>query len=512
MFTQSLWNSFSGSTDFLALSGDIQVDVAIVGGGITGITTAQLLAEAGYRVAVLESKKVGGGTTSHSTGNLYYTIDQTLSSLQSKYSNEILRKVVSSRNEAVNLIENNVRQFNLDCDFKRLPWYLYSASEQDSSKIEQELQTSKEADVHMVEANPEEIPVQTLKAVKVGGQANLNPMRYVQDLAKTINTEACSIYENTRVLDIEEEDEQVLVKTTGGTVTAKYAVHATHTPKGVRVFFHTTLGPYREYGVAAKLKNNNYPEGIFWGYHNSSKYSFRSYSRNGEEYIMAIGQPHKVGQAQDNQQHIQNLVSFLEEHFEVSEITHRWGGQHYKPADKIPYIGRKSKNSRIFIATGFSTDGLTYGSLSAMLISDEIKGVKNPYAEMYDASRFTPLKSAKEFLKENLNVAAQYVKDLPFSADEKELADLMNGEGKIVEKDGHKVAVSKSEMGELKYHSAYCTHLACVVHWNNAENTWDCPCHGSRFDQDGQVIEGPAMHPLKDIVTTEEGTQTKSRE
>lgn len=509
MFTQSLWNSFSGTTDFPALQSDLQVDVAIIGGGITGITTAQLLSKEGFNVAVLEARKVGGGTTSHSTGNLYFTIDKILSSLQSKYDNEIIRNIVSSRYDAMNLIEKNVKDFNIDCDFERVPWYLYSDNEENASKIEQELETAREAGVNMEEAKQEEIPFHINKGVKVGGQAQFNAMRYVQELSKKVEGERCRIFENSRVTSVEDNSDGVVVHTLNGKVSAKYAVHATHTPKGVEVQYHTTLGPYREYAVAVKLKGGTYPKGIFWGYYGKGeKVSMRSYERGEEKFVLAVGEPHKVGQAKDNEQHIKNLVSFLEQYFEIEEVTHRWGGQHYKPADLLPYIGKKTEGSREFVATGFSTDGLTYGTLAAMLISDEIGGKENLYSEMYAAKRFTPMKSAKEFIKENVNVAVQYVKDLPFSADEAALKNLKTGEGTILEKDGHKVAAMKNELGEVKMHSAFCTHLSCVVHWNNAEKTWDCPCHGSRFDSDGMVLEGPALHPLKRI--EKEGDETKS--
>lgn len=512
MFTQSIWNSFSGSTDFPALENDINVDVAIIGGGITGITTAQLLSEAGLKVAVLESRKVGGGTTSHSTGNLYFTIDQVLASLKSKYDTEVVQKVAASRSEAVELIAKNVNRFQIDCDFKRVPWYFFSSNEENSNKIEKEYETALDAGIKMEMAPEGEIPVKSIKAVKVGNQAQFNPMRYVQGLAKAVENENCRIFENTRVTKIEEDDKKVTLQTTGGTVTANFALHATHTPKGIRLAFHTVLGPYREYGVAAKLNTKMYPEGIFWGYYNKGeKFSFRTYSRNGENYLMAIGQAHKVGQAEDNQQKIENLSAFLKEHFEVGEITHRWGGQHYRPADLLPYIGKKSDNSRIYLATGFSTDGLTYGTLSAILIRDSITGKESSYTEIYNASRFTPLKSAKEFLKENVDVAGELIKGLTIGEDEEEILKLKNGSGKIIKKDGAKVAVSKTDSGELKIHSAICTHLGCVVNWNNAEKTWDCPCHGSRFDQEGNVLEGPALHPLSEIISNHGETEKRTR-
>ncbi|WP_424494847.1 FAD-dependent oxidoreductase [Salinimicrobium sp. GXAS 041] len=498
MFTQSLWNSFSGSTNFPVLKEDLEVDVAIIGGGITGISTAHLLSEAGYSVAVIEERKVGGGTTSHSTGNLYFTIDQTLSSLQSKYNNEIIRKVAASRHSAIELIEDNIKRYNIDCDFQRVPWYLYAANEENTEKINKEFETAKEAGVRMDLAGDKEIPFPMTRGVKVDEQAQFNSMRYVQGLANAIVSPSCQIFENTRVTEIHERDELVTLLTTAGTVKAKYAVHATHSPKGKKIEFHTVLGPYREYGVAVKLKSGSYPKGTFWGYYDAgSKYSVRSYKRGEDQFLIAVGQPHKVGQAKDNVEHIENLVVFLRKYFDVGEITHRWGGQHYKPADKLPYIGPESDNSRIYIATGFATDGLTYGPLAAMIIKDHISEKPNPYYEVYKASRFSPGKSAKEFIKENVNVAVQLLKDLPFSGNEEELTLLKPEEGRIIEKDGHKMAISKSKNGKLNMHSAFCTHLGCVVHWNSAEKTWDCPCHGSRFDQKGDVLEGPAIEPLK---------------
>lgn len=513
MFTHSLWNSYGSTTNFPTLQEDLNVDVAIIGGGITGITAAQLLSEAGLHVAVLEARKVGGGTTAHSTGNLYFTVDQVLSSLKSKYDNETIRKIVSSRQDAMDLIADNVERFSIDCDFKRVPWLMYTENETNIEKIDQELETAKEAGVVMEPATREDIPFHMKRGVKVGGQAQFNPLRYVQGLATAIESANCKIYEHSRVTDIEEKEDYVELKTLNNVIRANYCFHATHTPKGVEVQYHTVLGPYREYGVAVRLQAGSYPEGIFWRYYGKGeKISFRSYSRGDDQFLIAVGEPHKVGQAKDNEKHLKNLEAFLNEYFEVAQVTHRWGGQHYKPADKLPYIGRKTKNSREFLATGFSTDGLTYGTLSAMVIRDQITGKENLYSEMYSASRFTPLKSAKDFLKENLNVAAQYIKDLPISKSEAGLDSLKIGEGIIVQKDGHKIAASRNELGEVQLHSAFCTHMSCVVHWNNAEKTWDCPCHGSRFDTDGSVLEGPALHPLKRIETRGDEATSIDRE
>lgn len=507
MFTKSLWNSFTTATNFPSLTDDISVDVAIIGGGITGITTACLLIKEGFKVAVLESRRVGGGTTAHSTGNLYYTIDQLFSSLEMKYDKEMVRAVMEARAEALDRIKRFVEQYDIDCDFSRSTWYLYSADEKSDHKIEDELKAAREAGIPMEEAFPDEFPFEVRKGIKVTGQAQFNPVRYVQELARTMSFSE-NIFENTSVEAIEEMQDGVILQTNEGKVTAKYAVHATHTPKGKMISFQTVLGPYREYGIAAVLASGSYPEGIFWGYHNGNeKFSVRSYKRGDDQVIIAVGQPHKVGQADDNRQHLSNLESFLRERFDIKEITHRWGGQHYKPADLLPYIGRKNNRSRIFVATGFATNGLVYGTLAGMIISDTISGKENKYAGIFDASRHQPFKAAGEFIKENLNVAVQYLKDVPFKGRTSLTAQIKNGEGTIIEEGDRKLAAYRDHEGHLTLHSAVCTHLGCIVNWNNAEGTWDCPCHGSRFDTDGCVLEGPALQALKKV--SENGSKEK---
>ncbi len=205
-----------------------------------------------------------------------------------------------------------------------------------------------------------------------------------------------------------------------------------------------------------------------------------------------------MGQAEDNEGYIKNLINFVQQRFRIKEVVFKWGGQHYKPADLLPYIGRKSKGSRQFVATGFATDGLVYGTLAAQIIATELTGTKHLYSDLFKASRHSPGKAAKEFIKENADVAVEFVKGL-FTAEMKEMEEILPGEAKIIVKDNHKIAVHRSAKGILSACSAICTHMGCVVHFNNAEETWDCPCHGSRFSTRGDVIEGPALQPLKKL-------------
>ncbi len=510
MYTKSIWHEFTTPHAYPALSSDIEADVAIIGGGITGITTALLLSQKGFRTIVIESFNVGGGTTSHSTGNLYITVDKNLAQFHGKYDAEVISKVVQSRSEAINQIESWTRQYNLQCDFKRVPWILYSGTEEHNSKIENEYKYAQDAKIPVAWSETANIPATFTKAVEVKNQAQLNPMRYVGELANVSRSDNLMIYEHTTVLKVEEKKDHIRLETTGGVITARYAVHATHTPKGVKVY-HTLLGPYREYGIACHAGERPFPEGIFWGYHeDEKKISTRFYERNNQRYVIVVGEPHKVGQSDDNVKAIRNLEEFAARQFGLKEVAFRWGGQHYRPADLLPYIGRESKSSNVFVATGFSTDGLVYGTLAGMIIADEIAGEANEWAELYNAHRFTPVKSAKQFLKENINVAGEFLKDLPGVRDTSEFNDIQPGTGAIVEKDQSKIAAYRDEAGKLILVSAVCPHMKCIVNWNNAEETWDCPCHGTRFKPDGTVLEGPAYHPLHKISI--EGNKVKKED
>ncbi len=497
---QSIWNHFSDKHSFPHLKQDLDIDVAIIGGGITGISAAHLLAQQGKNVAVLESRKVGGGTTAHSTGNLYCTIDQILSSLEKKYDDEVIEKVAASRTEALRQIAMWVEEFNLDCDYREVPWYLYSLDGKNKKKIEKEFKTGRAANVPFEPVEESEFPVPAEAGLKLEEQAQINPKKYVQELAKNVERERCTIYENAHVTKVEKAGGGFKVHTEDAAVKADYVIHATHTPKGIKIV-QTMMGPYREYGVAYKTEKPVHPDGIFWGYFGEGKkISTRNYSRNGEHFLMAVGEAHKVGEAGNNVENIKKLEAFAHKYFDVEEPAFRWGGQHYRPADLLPYIGSTFRHSNEFVATGFSTDGLVYGTLAAMILTDHITDKENRWDELYKATRMQPKKSASKFWEENKDVAKKLLKTIEVGGDDlASAAALQKGEGKVLEKEGHKLAVYRKDNGELTVRTAVCPHLKCTVAWNEAEQTWDCPCHGSRFETDGSVLEGPALHALSEI-------------
>ncbi|WP_292931909.1 FAD-dependent oxidoreductase [Noviherbaspirillum sp.] len=491
----SIWQTSADATVFPALNSDLEVNVLIVGGGITGISTAALLAQSGVSVAVLEAARIGYGTTGHSTGNLYAMVDCGLHKLASKWGEDKMLQVVESRRAAVNLVEKNVRDYALKCDFSRQPWVLYSmdASGDSDGEIDREYQAALKAGLDARVTNDLPLPYSIDKALVVSHQAQFHPLKYVRQLAAAIGSAQCRIFEKTPVLDI--EGDAGIVKTAQHTIKAQHIVLATHTPKGFNTI-QTELGPYREYAVAAPLTGHPLAGGIFWNV-GAEKYSTRLVGMNGKPYVLMIGEVHKTGQKSDPEAAYRKLEAVLQARFDIDGAEFRWSAQQYRPADGLPYIGQAIGSDRLLIASGFSADGLTYGTMAAMMLADAIASKTNPWRELYTPRRFTPLKSAGAFLKENLNVAGYYVKDYMTSAAVTRFTDVPRGEGRIVDIAGDKLAVYRDDAYQLHVLSPVCTHLKCVVHWNQAEHSWDCPCHGSRFAVDGTVLEGPALTPLQ---------------
>ena len=493
--TRSIWKSTAPETNFSQLDRDIEVDVAIVGGGITGITAAYLLAEEGKKVAVLESHEISSGTSGDSTGNLYTMVDKRLHHIQSKWDKKTAGIVAESRTAAMNLVETLSKKHNIDCDFKRVPWILFSESSKKDKTIEQEAKAAEDYGLSVEKLKELPIPIKVSSALKVERQAQFNPAAFVRGLAQNVRTANCQIFEHTPVQDIEKGEKKIL-STPHGKVTAKKVILATHTPKGFYAL-QTAIYPYREYAIAAKLRSGSFPDGIYWDTEAKSHHSLRCYNTAEGNYVLLVGMHHKVGQPKKKtEEYFAELEKRAYKFFDIASVDYRWSAQHYKPSDGLPFIG-ESADDDIYVATGFSTDGLTYGVMSAMILNDTINDRQNPWAETYKASRFTPLKSAKEYIKENLNVAGEYLELLPGTADADDFAEVTAGEGKVIEKDGQKLAVYRDETGRVECVSAVCTHLYCVVDWNDAEKSWDCPCHGSRFETNGSVIEGPALKPLE---------------
>jgi glycine/D-amino acid oxidase-like deaminating enzyme/nitrite reductase/ring-hydroxylating ferredoxin subunit len=496
MDTTSLWEAISTRpSSYPALSQNIEVDVAIIGGGMTGITAAAHLIKAGKKVAIIEAHKIGGVTTGYSTGNLYIPVQPFYQHIQSKFNFETTKAIAHSRQFAIDYIENNIKEKNIACHFSRRPWYGYTADHERIS-LDKEVDLLKKMDIPIDYVNELPLKLKFKKAVLMPNQARFNPLQYVISMAEDLAKKGCMIFEDTRVTNVTEKEECVL-ETAHGKVTAKKVLMATHTPIGFN-YSQMFTAPYRSYVVSVRLKDNNYPEGHFWDL-DRPPHAICTHAERGNnpELLMVAGSHHKVGQDKNTIARFKELEMFLKDHFSVSDVAYQWSAQHYQSADNAPYIGLASRSAKhTYIATGYFADGLVYGTLAGIIIGDLILENKNPLTEIYQSNRFDPIASFAFLAKENSNVFFQYLKDFMAKSD-KHYDDVKSGEGKVVKINGEKCAVSRDENNQLHIVSAVCTHLQCIVGWNNAEKTWDCPCHGSRFTQQGEVIEGPAKMDLE---------------
>lgn len=500
MEKQSFWKEITGEVPpFPSLTDHIETEIAIIGGGITGITAALQLRKAGHRVVVLEADKVGGGTTGYSTGNLYVPVQPYYQTIINKFDEKIAATVAHARKAAIDFVEQTAREKSIECQFHRRPFYYYVKDEKNLPKLEREVSALQKAGIEIDYTYDFPLPEDYIKAARIDNQARFNPYEYVSALASKLQVEGCQIFENSRVTDVKEE-ERCVVTTTSGQVIADKVIMATHTPKGFNVV-QTLVGPYRSYVVAVSLEGD-YPDGNFWDLDKQPAHAISSHSTGEKlDMLMFAGNHHKTGQAEEShEKNYAEIEAYIRRYYKVKSIGYQWSAQHYSPADGLPYIGNSTRTTdRIYMATGFSADGLTYGTVAGILLADLIMKKENPWEKAFSSTRFTPLASAEKFIKENLNVAKEYAKDYTKKQDEKAFASLRNGDAQILELDGGKVAAHRDEHGKMHVVSAVCTHLGCIVHFNDAEKTWDCPCHGSRFGLDGKVIEGPAYEPLPKI-------------
>lgn len=496
MDASSIWPAVSGVVAPSApLQHDREVDVVIVGAGITGLTVALRLGDAGgMRIAVLEADVVASGTTGASTGNLYATVDQGLARIRQKRGATTLREVVGARLAAMTLIRETVARFNIDCGLVRSPLYLCVAADNPGQleMLEREREAMIAAGLPVEDTVDVPLPFSVEKALRLDEQGQLNPTAYARGLAAALPAASCQIYENSQVIEVDAD--AGIVRTGLARVRAKYVVFATHTPKGVSLL-HTELGPYREYGIAARIDGTPVPAGAFWIL--DEKRSVRGYRSDSEDYLIVIGEQHKTGHQSERARYYDTLTDYGQALFGIREADYRWSAQNYRPADELPYIGCSPGHDNIYVGTGYATSGLVYGTLAGMLISDLILGRNNRWQAIFDSRRFTPMKSAARLLKENVQVASDLLKDYVAPAELEHVEEVPRGEGRVVKLGGEKTAVYRAADDSLIMLSPVCPHMKCMVRWNTLDNSWDCPCHGSRFQADGAYIEGPALRGLE---------------
>ena len=491
----SFWVTSTPETSYPRLEPNLQVDVAVIGGGILGITAAYLLQQEGRSVAVIEGDRIARGVTGYTTAKISSSQHLIYSQLVKKFGEDGARTYGGSNQAALERIAALVEELGIDCDFERQDNYVYteSASELDSVREEAQVAASLGLPADFVTESPLPFPIQG--AVRFTNQAQFHPRKYLLALAERIHGDGGYIFEETTALDVE-EGEPCKVITDQGSLIATDVIVATNLPFLDRGLFFTKVHPMRSYVVAGYVDRASAPDGMHISAESPTR-SVRLIPDGDRTLLMLGGEGHKTGQEPDTEARYRKLEDDARSRFGLTSIDYRWSSQDASPVDLVPYVGRMTRRSEhLFTGTGFRKWGMTNGTLAALLLTDRIVGRDNPWAELYDSKRLDIPQSAEEFVKENANVAQHWIGDR-ISTPGDPLEDIAPGEGTVVRRGGQSIAVYKEADGRLRGLSALCTHLACVVHFNNAEKSWDCPCHGSRFDLDGNVLQGPATRPLE---------------
>jgi glycine/D-amino acid oxidase-like deaminating enzyme/nitrite reductase/ring-hydroxylating ferredoxin subunit len=495
----SLWLATTPETNFPRLANNLSVDVIVIGGGIAGITTALLLKQKGAKVAVIEARRVVASVTGNTTAKVTSQHGLIYDHLTRQFGMEGAQIYADSQQAAIEKIASLVEENGINCDFTRTDAFVYTEEEAELERITAEVEAATKLGLPASYAETTSLPFAVKGAIRFANQARFHPRKYLLALVEKFQGEGCHVFEETRALDIEEEDRACRVTTDQGAIKAGKIVITTHFPFYDHGMYFARMHPKRSYVLGCRLTGKT-PEGMFI----TSEAPFHSFRSNpletGGEIWMVGGENHKTGQGGDTRERYRNLERYARERFDVEAIEYRWSTQDNVTVDKVPYIGKASPGSEhLYVATGFGGWGMTNSTVSAMILSDLVMGRENAWSSLYDPNRFKPLTSAKDLVVENVDVAKHFVADRFSMQKEESVRDLPEGEGCVVEIDSEKVAVCKVEDGVTRAVSATCTHMGCIVNWNNAEKSWDCPCHGSRFNYDGTVIQGPATKNLKKV-------------
>lgn len=495
----SLWqNTSEPFIPTRPLANNENYDVVIAGGGITGVSTALLLQQAGLRCVLIEAHTLCFGTTGGTTAHLNTLLDTPYTTIADNFSKEDAALVAQAARYAIDTIKSNIEKHQIDCAFEEASAFLFSQNEKQTKELEAIRQATVDAGVSATYTDTIPGPIAFDKALEIKDQAKFHPVRYVMALAKAFEDAGGTIVQHCRVMDTANTD-PLVVKTEAGDLNASWLIYTTHIPPGVNLL-HLRCAPYRSYAMAVRMANDIYPAGLSYDMYDPYHY-YRTQWIDGEPYLIIGGEDHKTAHAENTNMPFTKLESHIRSNFNIKDVAYRWSSQYFEPADGLPYIGHLPGNpGKILVATGFGGNGMTYSSVAARLLADIVLEKENPYIELFDPNRIKPIAGFTNFVKENVDVAMQLITG--FFSKEKihALADIAPGEGKVVQVEGHTIALYKDEAGQVHTLNSRCTHLKCTVNWSLSEKCWECPCHGARYDADGKVLTGPADMDLQKIV------------
>jgi glycine/D-amino acid oxidase-like deaminating enzyme/nitrite reductase/ring-hydroxylating ferredoxin subunit len=478
------------------------VDVVVVGAGISGLTAAYLLKKAGKKVAVFERERIGAGESGNTSAHLTYVTDVRLTELIKRFGKATAQRVWQAGATAIDVIETHVEELNIDCGFQRVPGFLYAAlfgEKDESESLREESEAANElgfaAKFHRVG------PIKGKPAVSYADQAIFHPLAYIAALARAVDGEGSFVCEEAELAEAIDDPLAVIVN--GENVACDHLVVATHVPvvglTGIvqATFFQTKLYPYSSYVIAARIPRSGLMQGLFSDT-SDPYYYLRVHDSGSDRYAIFGGGDHKTGQVEDTEACYRHVERALREIVGDAAIERRWSGQVIETNDGMPYIGQTA--ARQFVATGYAGNGLTFGTLAGVMAHDFVRQRANPWRAIFDPQRKTlTAASLTTMLTENVDYPVHLVLDRLRQDRTSGVDSVPRGGGKVLRAAGEAVAAHRTDAGELITVSAVCTHLGCLVRWNAAERTWDCPCHGSRFTPDGLVLGGPAEDPLERV-------------
>ncbi len=518
--TTSVWMANTEVPQFQPLNQDLRTNVCVIGAGIAGMTTAYLLARAGRAVVLIDDGPIGGGETSRTTAHLTAALDDRYYNIAKLHGEEGARLAAESHMSAIHRIETIASMEDIDCDFERVEGFLFLGGDRQRKELERELDATHRAGINDTQLI-DRIPFSfwdSGPALRFPRQATFHPLKYLKGLARAILRDGGKIYSGVHAEKIVDGEPARITTSDGHMISADNVVVCTNTPVNDWLIIHSKQAAYRTYVIGARVPRGAVPHGLYWDtldpYHYVRVQQAEDSSGNelDHEILIVGGEDHKTGQADDMPERFTRLEKWTRERFPMVErIEYQWSGQVMEPVDYMAYIGRNpGGDEHIYVATGDSGNGMTHGTIAGIILNELVQGRKHQWAKLYDPARVS-LRATPEYLKENLNVAEQY-KDYFTMGDLGDVTTIKPGEGAVLGRGRGKIAVYRDDRGGIHQHSAICPHLYCVVHWNGTEKTWDCPCHGSRFDPYGKVVNGPAivgLSPVGSEPKKEEETKSK---
>lgn len=497
-YQTSLWQASVPPYQPGNVPGSGSYDVIIVGGGITGLSTGLLLQESGKKCLILEANSLCFGTTGGTTAHLNTLMDTPYSTIRKKFNAESAATVAKSTEAAIELVRRNIKEYSIDCDFSEADAFLFAQDSEQEKKLKEIAEASLEAGLELQFTESIPVPAPFISAIQVKGQAKFNPVKYVYGLAKAFEIRGGHIKQDCRVTSVD-VNEKVEVTASSGQYSCSDLIYATHIPPGVNLL-HLRCIPYRSYAMAVQLnKKEEYPDNLCYDMVDPYHY-YRTQEVDGQLYLIAGGKDHKTGHEENTEHRFTELEAHIRKMFSVKKIAYKWSSQYFEPADGLPYIGHLPGHpEHLYVATGFGGNGMVYSGVAAMTLQAILNNEENDQTKLFNPNRLKPVAGFTNFIQHNAGVAGELLSRLFSGEHLEELAAMAPGEARMVSYENQKIALYKDEDGALHAINPVCTHLKCEVNWNNAERSWDCPCHGARYSYDGRVLTGPADRDAEPI-------------